>query len=104
MSTRVYFGENRLELVNIAAPSTREQLRDQIWSNFGRYYGYPTCCIAAFVQLKHREYEERHELTLEGWGFVPCKKCMTKSRVQLILEINAARQHPVPFPTLRDEP
>ena len=70
----------------------------------GENFGYPKCCIDAFVNtydnFNDLSYDDgRSERKLFGSGFVPCVKCHeTKTEQQLVDEINANRKFPLRFP------
>ena len=69
------------------------------WEDMGKYFGYPTCCIASFVRLEHRDDRGLSDRPLIGTGFVPCKICsQTKTAEQLEAEIALNRECPLPFP------
>jgi hypothetical protein len=68
------------------------------WTERGKYYGYPVCCIKSF--LTTFEITEAQESVHEGHGFLPCPECSQK-----ILEGKATleslitnRLCPTPFP------
>ena len=62
----------------------------------GLVFGYPECCVEAFLELRHLGEPERK---FHGTGFVPCETCdREKSVEQLRSEIDAARLHSDPFP------
>ena len=68
---------------------------------FGTFYGYPQCCIDAFLtrDCATNHVERPEELPFHGSGFIPCKTCFTtKSPEQLEREIAERRQCSTPFP------
>lgn len=59
------------------------------WISMGMQFGYPPCCIMAFVQLEHIGEPERK---LHGTGFIPCKLCNEEfTEQQLVDQINKHR-------------
>lgn len=52
----------------------------KIHYEYGKYYGYPMCCINAFVIRLHNNQciEPNQELASMYTGFVPCMKCSEK--------------------------
>ncbi len=46
------------------------------WDIFGKYYGYPKCCIDEFVS-KSRNINKRRKLC--GTGYIPCHRCNKKT-------------------------
>lgn len=71
-------------------------------SVIGLWLGYPTCCCHAFGPDKTNGLTyalKGIDVVTDGTGFIPCEVCnATKTREQLIDEINANRICPVPFP------
>lgn len=41
-----------------------------VWKMWGKYYGYPDCCVEAFLKG-----EQHFGGYFSGTGFVPCEKC-----------------------------
>lgn len=72
------------------------------WLKQGMLFGYPQCCIEAFLTLNHLGSTERK---LHGTGFIPCVCCnITKTEEQLIQEINSNRcREFAPFKALEPE-
>lgn len=68
----------------------------------GRYFGYPDCCIAEFLQrvIKHLNGEKLKPLgrKLSGTGYIPCESCNKKTKAELIAVIAKNRKHSKPFP------
>lgn len=65
---------------------------------FGRYYGYPVCCIMDYK--KGYDYNDRK---LKETGYVPCEKCNEKTYIELVDQINSSRSADVaPFPLLHN--
>lgn len=62
---------------------------------FGRYYGFPQCCIDSFRTMKHVGGKPRK---LTGTGYIPCLKCNEKSEEDLVAEITKLRVCKSPFP------
>lgn len=59
------------------------------WFKQGMLFGYPDCCIEAFITLNHLGSDARK---LNGTGFIPCAKCNhTKTEEEMIYEINLNR-------------
>jgi len=66
----------------------------------GRHYGYPPCCVAAFLSrsasyangLYVREIDH-----MTGTGFVPCPYHEHVTAEELVTEIEGARVCAVPF-------
>lgn len=54
-----------------------------VWAITGRYYGYPACCIAHFIQrsreisatMKIPVLTAAQQSVLDGHGFIPCPRC-----------------------------
>lgn len=46
----------------------------QHWRNRGNYYGYPSCCINAFIRRSIDVEFTEDELLYSKGGFLPCKK------------------------------
>lgn len=64
------------------------------WVWYGRWFGYPSCCIDAFRDVRRRSVDS----VFDGSGFVPCKKCdETKTQHQLLEEISNRRIAEEPF-------
>lgn len=64
------------------------------WKIIGKQFGYPQCCIDAFVKLEHIGCERK----LTGTGYIPCIECDKKTEEELIMIINANRTHSTLFP------
>lgn len=62
------------------------------WWLFGKYFGYPNCCIAAFLKG-----EKVFKNIFSGTGFLPCKKCKLLPTEDLLLTINTNRICPEEF-------
>lgn len=71
------------------------------WLIRGRYYGYPDCCIQAFLELEHLSDPEPRKL--DGTGYVPCKDCNAKSEEDLKHMIQSKRKALMPFPNENKE-
>ncbi len=68
----------------------------QAYHVMGKYYGYPDCCIEAFLRGDHHLEEE---IVAYGTGYVPCKTCAsTKTEEQLASEINNHRMCTIKYP------
>ena len=57
-----------------------------VWRMWGKWYGYPDCCIDAFCKS-----EQRFGGYFNGTGFVPCAKCYDKPVEDLISQIKINR-------------
>lgn len=69
----------------------------------GHYYGYPECCIIAFLRFEHMFDPDALSRPLIGTGFVPCKACSeSHSAEELMGGINKRRQHPTPLREYRN--
>ena len=64
------------------------------WYNTGVHFGFPECCIEAFLE----EDYDFPPTSFDGTGYRPCKLCSEKEPEELIKYINANRKHPKPFP------
>lgn len=64
--------------------------------HFGKFYGYPDCCIEEFVILFGKR-DSSDKRKFHGTGYIPCSNCNKKSEAQLLANINAARKCLVPF-------
>lgn len=74
-------------------------IRFDTFEEYGEYFGYPECCIQAFMTMNHMHSEDWRRYPLHGTGFVCCPTCAeSKTEQQLMDEINARRDHPRPFP------
>lgn len=75
----------------------------------GKYYGYPECCIEAFVESfgKHNQSRERH-IAFQIVGYVPCALCADKIlegslRVEdVVHEVNSRRSCEKPFIKMKE--
>lgn len=63
---------------------------------FGKYFGFPECCIQEFINRTESLGDE--PFPLRGTGFVPCQCCRKKTEDELVKIINANRYCPAPFP------
>lgn len=72
----------------------------QHWRNRGAYYGYPSCCINAFVRRSYDTPFTQDEKDYAMEGFLPCKKHlkMIKRGLIKIEDLIQNRQCPTPFP------
>lgn len=71
------------------------------WREIGTQYGYPACCIDAFVNLEHIKHPGRYKL--DGTGYVPCRECNERySEQEMADRINELRYKCLkPFTTNR---
>jgi len=66
------------------------------WQKYGELYGYPQCCIDAFISGESQLYKsDKH---FKGCGYLPCSKCDQKTSEELLEVIKANRKFPRPFP------
>ncbi len=64
----------------------------------GLFYGYPECCIEAFLTFSHL-YSGTEGRPFIGTGFIPCAKCSKeKTEEQLLAEIAKNRVYREAFP------
>lgn len=63
------------------------------WANSGRHFGFPECCIEAFLEGSLPATSH-----FDGTGYRPCKVCIQRDPEELVAEINRNRSHPTPFP------
>ena len=64
------------------------------WENTGVHFGFPSCCIKAFLTEGYK-FEDTRFL---GTGYRPCNTCNKKHYDDLVEYINLNRKHPTPFP------
>lgn len=69
-----------------------EEAAGNTFESYGRYLGYPTCCIKAFMFDLPPGVN-----AFTGTGFVPCCECVLLLPKLLVERINKARVHAVPF-------
>lgn len=62
------------------------------WYLHGKYYGYPNCCIEAFLLG-----QQSQNSVFSGTGFLPCSKCNKKSPLEIVEIINTNRVCPEEF-------
>lgn len=68
----------------------------QHWRTTGKYYGYPQCCIDAFINDKSNRDQEIHK----NQGFLPCQehaKQIKEGKIT-IESLITNREHNEPFP------
>ncbi len=62
-----------------------------VWAATGRYFGYPACCIAEYIQ-RHKEimstgilppFKPEQKVLLDGNGFEPCPRCCSNTMADL---------------------
>jgi len=63
------------------------------WRNTGNHFGYPSCCIEAFLEGNLPD-----ETPYDGTGFRCCSSCLGKPYEEMVEDINSRRLHPLPFP------
>lgn len=66
------------------------------WDVFGKYYGFPQCCISEFHTDIHQL--EGVPRKLNGSGYIPCSACNEKTEEELIATINSNRFEAQAFP------
>ena len=76
---------------------SRGDIQFRRWHAMGMLFGYPSCCIRSFLEMRHLGGAPRK---LAGTGYIPCAKCNEEyTAKQLIDNINANRQPDLPpFP------
>lgn len=62
------------------------------WYLHGKYYGYPNCCIEAFLLGKQSQNS-----VFSGTGFLPCSECNKKNPSEVVKIINTNRVCPEVF-------
>ena len=73
--------------------------RTESWTLWGRYFGFPECCVKSFLTMEHVGGLDRK---LWGTGYIPCLKCNEKSEDELVETINSTRKSRLPFPNEED--
>lgn len=72
------------------------------WYYWGKYLGYPNCCIDFFVQNAGKDWWMNKiypkGFKFKGSGYIPCKSCNKLPEEQIIKRINYRRKASVPFP------
>jgi len=66
----------------------------------GRHYGYPVCCVTAFLIREVRYFRGLYVREVDhmtGTGFVPCRRHECVPAALLVTEIEGARACGVPF-------
>jgi hypothetical protein len=49
------------------------------WRERGSYYGYPKCCIDAFIKPPlFKKLSKEQNAVHKNHGFIPCKECAKK--------------------------
>lgn len=51
----------------------RKKKSEHVWVEYGRYYGYPECCIEAFCKKGFNELSPNQERVHKFKGFIPCE-------------------------------
>lgn len=54
------------------------KFRESVWSEIGRYFGYPTCCIKWFETRTDYTLEAIQQKVHNNKGFIPCPECANK--------------------------
>lgn len=72
---------------------------NQIFFLQGLYFGYPKCCIKAFLLKTNNlvEYDWNPDKKFHGLGFIPCKNCCKRNIENIVIKINQNRVHNIPF-------
>ena len=82
---------------------------DYLRSN-GSYYGYPECCIEAFIETFDTLRSKENYMATRKAGFVPCDPCTAKImtgtvRIEdLVNEVNSRRRCQRPFKMEKEVP
>ncbi len=69
-----------------------DEQRLKVWEMWGKYFGFPSCCIEAFLKGEHKKGGY-----FCGTGFVPCEKCYDKPVEEVMNVIKVNRICPTPF-------
>lgn len=64
-----------------------------VWSIWGRFYGYPECCVEAFCKG-----EQVFSTQWSGTGFLCCDSCLSVTYNDMVDKINSRRIAINPFP------
>lgn len=68
---------------------------DDPWIALGWYFGYPECCIQAFLKLEHMQTQASpFERKLFGTGYVVCNRCNETKDTRELLNYIAENRHP----------
>jgi len=71
---------------------------DDHWYLMGVYFGFPSCCIKEFYEVKPENRVPKYR-KFEGTGYIPCRYCHENVKEEEIVGyINKNRLHPEPFP------
>jgi hypothetical protein len=70
----------------LLSPLTDDEMSNNFkWIKYGLYFGYPVCCIVAFVQRFNNTSTTRKKINtrkyidgVDGHGYVPCDACHCK--------------------------
>lgn len=68
--------------------------KDDTFYVFGKFFGFPECCIKSFYSMEHVGDCRK----LAGTGYIPCLKCNEKTEAELIAVISKNRVCKTPFP------
>lgn len=81
--------------------------RINVYREHGAYFGYPRCCIEAFVAPMYTEgrlpcytTRSKEQLQAADWGFIPCRvhaRQILAKEITLAELILPSRQEPKPF-------
>ena len=91
-----------------------KEIRKEILTKKGRYYGYPECCIESYIVAYNQiTYNNPLPITKEqegvhlSTGFIPCQQHALKilsGKIHLEDLILPSREHPDPFKVYREKP
>ncbi len=60
---------------------------EERWSAFGKFYGYPECCVEWFIKRKSLRLTKQQERIHGGNGFIPCPSCAKKITEETINQL-----------------
>lgn len=63
-----------------------------VWKMWGKWYGYPDCCVDAFCKGKQKKGG-----VFTGTGFVPCAKCYDRDPEDILTQVSVNRLSAQPF-------
>lgn len=67
---------------------------DDPWIALGWYFGYPECCIQAFLNMEHLKGPYISDRQLYGTGYVVCDTCHETKDTRELLNFIAENRHP----------
>jgi hypothetical protein len=68
------------------------------YEDYGRYFGYPECCIAWFSAYAGSRLTPKQSACHHNRGFIPCPACAETVTGDTLHTLIADRQCPTPFP------